>query len=87
MLFRSKAEDVMNPLFLAFAMRTHQGPTPDDLAAAMKLYAAVQQVAPPIVTPTPIDDRPPREPDTPGITNPNWEAAPRIDRRDEDGGA
>lgn len=83
----SKAEDLNNLLFLAALVRTQQAPTPDDLAAAVKLQqAALAAAAPPVLPPMP-DTRPPLDAATPGLANPDWVMAPRMDKRDEDGGA
>lgn len=84
----SKAEDLMNPIFLALLMRTHQGPTPDDLSAAVKMLMTVEGAIPPqIAAPPSPDGRPPGEIATPEIRNPDMETAPRIERRKADGGA
>jgi hypothetical protein len=83
----SKAEDLMNPLFVALLMRTGQGPSPEDLAAAKKLLAeAGMPIIPVLPPPAEGDGAPPREGATPGIANPDWQMAPRQDKRDEDGG-
>lgn len=84
----SKAEDLMNPIFLALLMRTHQGPTPEDLKAAVTMLMTVQGAIPPPPTAAPAPDgRPPGEIATPEIRNPDMETAPRIERRAADGGA
>lgn len=83
----SKAEDLMNPLFVACLMRTGQAPTPEDLAAAKKLLTEAGMPMIPILPPKPEDGRPPSEVETPEIQNAGWETAPRIERRAEDGGA
>jgi hypothetical protein len=82
----SNAMDLRDPVFLAALMRTGQAPGPEDLDAALKLLAAAGMgaVAAP---PQPMENGIPREVETPGITFPNWDSAPRIDRRAEDGGA
>lgn len=88
----SKAEDLMNPLFLALLNRTGQGAMPDDVMAAIKLLKEVQAamalgiVAPPPPPPgePPTDGRPPRETETPGMANADWGMAPRQDKRDAD---
>lgn len=83
----SKAEDLMNPLFVALLMRTGQGPTPEDLAAAKQLLKEAGMPTIPILPPEPDGNGVPRDPETPGISNPSWETSPRIERRAEDGGA
>ncbi len=80
----SDAADLADPIFLATLMRTQQAPTPDDVAAAQKMLASVQTGA--IPTQPPMGGMP-AEVQTPGIANPGWEAAPRLDRRQSDGGA
>jgi hypothetical protein len=77
-----KAEDLMNPLFVATLMRTGQAPTPEDLAAAQKLLAAANFPVVP-VAPTPEGDPAPSDVQRPE----NWDSAPRVDRRAEDFGA
>ena len=83
----SKAEDLADPMFVALLVRTQQAPTPEDVSAALKLRASVQAGMAPPVPPSMPNSGPPAEIAVPGITNPEWEAAPRIDRRDADGGA
>lgn len=83
----SKAEDLNDPLFLAMLMRTKQGPLPIDVVASIKLLKQTMLG----MLPTPVS-QPPSEPSgdgiqRPGITNAEWETAPRIERRSEDGGA
>ena len=80
----SNAMDLHDPLFLALLMRTQQGPTPQDLAAAVKLEQAVSVVGPPPVTPQPETET---DIQRPAIAHSGWDAAPRLDRRQEDGGA
>jgi hypothetical protein len=82
----SKAEDLMSPLFIAMLLRTGQGPEPADLEAAKKLLVAAHLPSVPMPPPQP-DAGPTEGIETPGIANPGWEAAPRIERRAEDGGA
>jgi hypothetical protein len=84
----SKAEDLMNPIFLALLMRTHQAPDPGDLSGALNMLRKLAEAAvtpgppqPGIAVPEPTG-QPPGD-----LPHPNWEAAPRIDRRSEDGGA
>jgi hypothetical protein len=81
------AEDIINPVMLAALMRTGQAPGPQDLAAAIQLLTAAMAGAIPMVPPTPPDNRPPGETEKPGISNPDWSTQPRVDKRDEDGGA
>jgi len=85
----SKAEDLMNVLFMAALMHTGQAPTPDDLAAAKKLMEAAGLPIIPVLPPKPDAEGggPPGGVETPEIANPGWETAPRIERRAEDGGA
>ena len=83
----SNAQDLMDPVFLALLMRTQQGPLPDDLQAALKLrQAALAGMTLPTQPPAPMDG-PPRDVQTPEMANSGWDASPRIDRRQEDGGA
>lgn len=83
----SKAEDLLSTMFVAMLVRTQQAPTPEDLAAAIKLQqAAMAGMAPPVPPQLP-PGGPPTEVATPGIRNANFETAPRIERRAEDGGA
>ena len=83
----SNAQDLSDPVFLALLMRTQQGPHPEDLQAALKLRAA-SQVGMPLPTPPPAPmDGPPRDVQTPEMANAGWDAAPRVERRTEDGGA
>jgi len=81
----SKAEDLNNVMFLAMLMRTGQGPTPEDLSAATKLWQSAMTGMPPQGSEP--QGGPPTEIETPEISNAGWEAAPRIDRRQADGGA
>ena len=84
----SKAEDLINPIFLAHLFHTGQAPTPEDLAAAIKMIQAAMAANVPVLPMEAVDATDlPAEVATPPIANPTWEAAPRIDRRDEDGGA
>ena len=88
----SKAEDVRDPIFLALLMRTHQGPTPEDLAAAEKLLAAVPMMGvlppPPLGAPPPTNGNGlPTDVARPEMAHSGWDAAPRLDQRQEDGGA
>jgi hypothetical protein len=90
----SKAEDLRDPLFVAMLMRTGQGPTPEDVKAAVALLAELGLV-PPVPPPSGVSgvalpppeagaDGPPRETETPGMANPEWQMAPRMDKRDVD---
>jgi hypothetical protein len=89
----SKMEDMNNPLMLAELSRTNQLPTPEDVAAVTKLLTALGQipgVAALMTPPTPESSNPNQQPSevaTPGISNANWQEQPRINKRDEDGGA
>ncbi len=77
----------MNPLFLAMLMRTHQGPMPEDVMAAVKLLMSVEgMVLIPAQASAPTDG-PPQDVERPEMAHANWDASPRIDRRAEDGGA
>ena len=87
-------EDISNPLFLATMMATNQAPGPDHLAAAIKLIQAAMVANVPVLPPIKEGERkqiasptPALPPEVPPMAFPNWEAAPRIDRRAEDGGA
>lgn len=81
----SKAEDLDDPLFLALLMRTHQGPAPEDLTAALELrkaaIAGMAGLQPPQAGGVPNPEA------IPPMAHPGWETAPRLDRRAEDGGA
>jgi hypothetical protein len=71
-------------LFLAMLMRTLQGPTPQDLQAAKMLLAAAGLPTVPMPPQDANPDQMPAEVDRPGAAHADWEAAPRIDRRDTD---
>lgn len=81
-------EDFLNPLMLAILMRTGQAPSPEELEAAKRLLAAAfappapqaQQPGLPPTTP-PQDGGIPPDIQTPQQSFPEWEMAPRIDRR------
>ncbi len=86
-----KGEDLLMPMALAHLYRTKQAPSPEDLAMAVDALQALamaevtgMRMNPPAQEP---DGRPPRESDSVGIANPDWQMAPRQDKRDEDGGA
>ena len=79
----SKSEDVLNPLFLAMLMRTQQGPTPQDLQAAKMLLAAAGLPTVPMAPMEP-ESGDPQDVQRPETAHADWEAAPRIDRRDAD---
>jgi hypothetical protein len=81
------AEDIINPVMLGTLMRTGQAPGPDELAAAIKLLQQAALGGVPLIPPQPAPDGPQGDVETPGISNPGWETAPRIERRAEDGGA
>ena len=88
----SKAEDLASVLFLASLMRTGQAPTPQDVQAAIELQRSALlgspvPAAPALAAETAPTMGPPAEVETPGIANPDWETAPRIERRQADGGA
>lgn len=88
----SNAADLKDPVMLAALMRTQQAPTPEDLTAAIKMLQEVMAAMATGAVPMPqaqpqSDGTPPAEVETPGIANAEWEAAPRLDRRQEDGGA
>lgn len=90
----SKAEDLDDPLFLALLMRTHQGPAPEDLQAAIALRKSAIEgtaamTASLLVPGAPSAPTPPvpNPQQIPPMAHPGWEAAPRLDRRAEDGGA
>jgi hypothetical protein len=83
-------EDISNPLFLATLMRTGQAPGPNDLQAAIQLIQAAMTANVPVLPPIQEGER--RQvalptPTPPPLQFPEWEAAPRLDRRSEDGGA
>jgi hypothetical protein len=84
----SKAEDLINPVFLAHLFHTGQAPTPQDLQAAIAMIQAAVASNVPVIPMEPVDpNAPPREVETPKGVNLGWEAMPRIDRRADDGGA
>lgn len=83
----SDAMNFHDPIVLATMMRTQQAPTPQDLSAAIALLQSAGAMAPPPVAPDEGDGQQPREVQKPDIANADWSAAPRIDKRDEDGGA
>jgi hypothetical protein len=83
----SKAEDIINPVMLGALFATGQAPSPEHMAAALKLLTEAMQGAVPIVPPSQPTDGPPAEVETPGIRNEGWETMPRVERRAEDGGA
>lgn len=83
----SKAEDLINPVMLATLFQAGQGPGPEALSAAIKMLQHAMASAVPVVPPTAPTDQPPGGPETPGMHHPNWDTAPRIERRAEDGGA
>jgi len=89
----SSAEDVINPIMLGLLMRTQQAPGKQDLQSAMQLLeqlglSAMLGVPPAEQSVTPQDPNQPPQTGikNPEVANPGWEAAPRIDRRDADGG-
>jgi len=84
----SSALDLHDPVVMATLMRTQQAPTPEDVQAAQKLMQALELLGVNLTLPTP-EPVPgqPSDPQTPGIANPNWDSAPRIERRQADGGA
>jgi hypothetical protein len=81
------AEDIINPVMLATLFATNQAPTPEHLSAAIKMLETAMAGSVPLLPPTKPSDGPPAEVETPGISNPGWETAPRIERRASDGGA
>lgn len=81
----SKAEDLMNQMFVALLVRTGQAPTPEDMAAAAKLMAARLPAL--NMPPAEPDEGPPSEIERPKNAHDDWEAAGRIERRADDGGA
>lgn len=83
----SKAEDLVNPLFLACLLRTGQAPTPDDIAAAIKMLEMAAMGGVPLVPPQESPSGPQGDVEHPKGTNQEWETAPRIERRADDGGA
>jgi hypothetical protein len=85
----SKAEDINDPMFLALLMRTQQAPTPDEVAAAERLLEQLRAMGMSLL-PAAVPggtDAANAAPERALIARPEWEAAPRLDRRDEDGGA
>jgi hypothetical protein len=81
------AEDIINPVMLGALMRTGQAPGPEDIAAAVKLLQAAMAGGVPLIPPSPTPDGPQGETEKPKGSNMDWEAAPRIERRADDGGA
>lgn len=85
----SKAEDLMNPLFLASLMLTGQGPGPQELSAAIQLLQAAYAGAVPML-PQPEPEGDPEQPaevEAPGIHHADWQTQPSVDKRDQDAGA
>jgi hypothetical protein len=80
----SNAADLINPVMLALLMRTGQAPTPEDLAAAVKAINNAMQGIVPAVPPEAPDGRPPRDAETPGMANADWQAQPRVEKRAQD---
>jgi hypothetical protein len=82
------AEDMANPLFLAALSRTEQLPSPDNVLAVVNLLRALGQIpgVPGMIAPPQQEESDPNDGATPGIANPDWQMAPRQDKRDEDGG-
>lgn len=88
------ADDMMNPLMLAAAMRTQQAGTDEDVAHAT---AMIQSLLTRLASPLPLQNGPQGQPSDPtalpsaiarpGIAHADWETSPRIERRAEDGGA
>jgi hypothetical protein len=78
-----------NPLFLAALSRTEQLPSPDNVLAVVNLLRALGQIpgVPGMIAPPQQEESDPNDGATPGIANPDWQMAPRQDKRDEDGGA
>jgi hypothetical protein len=87
------AEDMINPLMLAALSRTKQLPTPEDVSAVAKLLESIGAIPgmasllAPSVQPGASPDGPQGEVENPKGANMGWEAAPRIERRADDGGA
>jgi hypothetical protein len=83
----SKAEDVINPIMLGLLMHTHQAPTPEDMAAVDRCSRWRTWDRCRLCRRHHLPTGPPRDPETPGISNSGWDSAPRVERRAEDGGA
>src|SRR5688572_8610782 len=83
----SKAEDIINPVMLGHLMRTGQAPGPEDIAAAIKLLQQAALGGVPLIPPQPSPEGPQGETEKPKGSNLDWEAAPRVERRSDDGGA
>jgi len=84
------AEDIINPLMLAALSRTNQLPTPQDVTAVAALLAAIESnpsMAAQMVPPEPAEDGQPAQIEAPGIAHPDMQEQPRINKRDQDGGA
>jgi hypothetical protein len=80
----SKAEDLQDQLFVALLVRTNQAPSPEDMAAAAQIMAS-RLVIPDVTAPAPEVEG--GDVETPGIAHPERVEAPRVNKRDEDGGA
>lgn len=80
----NSAEEAMNPLMYALLMKTGQAPSPQDLAAAIEaIQAALSGIVPGMGGgPPPSGPLPPDQ-----IDRPQFDAAPRVERRGEDFGA
>ena len=84
----SKAEDLNDPMFMAMLIRTQQAPTPDEVSAAEQLLLQLRQMGLALTPAMPAQGGDASAaPERQLIARPEWEAAPRLDRRDEDGGA
>jgi hypothetical protein len=84
----SNAVDLRDPFFIAYTMATGQAPTPEQVAAAIKLSDALATMMPPPIDQSSTEETGgPVEVAAPGIRNPDWQEQPRINKRDQDGGA
>lgn len=89
----STAADLHDPLVMALLFATHQAPGPDNLQAAFKLeQTATANMTQPIPQPMPAPAPdggpvPPQGVARPDMAHSGWDAAPRLDQRQEDGGA
>jgi len=90
----SDVVSLRDPVMLAELARTQQLPVPEDVQAAKAFLDALAQMgiglAPLPVgagsTPGAGPTAPPQDAMSPGMANPDWQAAPRMDKRDQDGG-
>jgi len=85
------AEDIVNPLMLAAMAATNQLPAPEHVAAVAKLLQALESIpgmTEMLIPKEPVDpNQQPSDVERPGIHNADWQEQPRLNKRDQDGGA